>query len=953
MSIILNDLDNLIKNFYIFGIEPKDIELSEIENNTNKKDLLEIKLLSKFPPVESENYPIVEPNIIISHCFPNGLFLKTSEKPINEYEFFHFNLKNFYRISTPDKILYFTCCLFYENIKDYIEIKNIHKKLKDKINNENIYIPKVICVNSFYQFPEQFKIILEKIIKYSKSNAINIPIEKIIENIVLGIPSPRKLVFYPEINNSILSESKIDFSLGELNKVRFYSYKMQMICLFKIEDILEIYKWLLLEEPILFFSEDKEKLTNIFETFLHLLFPFHYQGSHCSILPENDSGIIEQEDYFVFGINSKWEIDKDGNKINYFEKLNMNLFKPILICDIDNKKIFPFRQHQKLIVLNNKFDKNENYNIKLILPSENETDLFSPAEKLKLPQHYSDKLKNKLKDISKKYGAKTEYEEDANKSITESFLYFLVSIFKDYNEYLLNSENDIIRINDAFLKKNILHINLEKLFNINQFIKKSIEKNDDPLFFKIFFQTNLFRNFLFRKYQNLEKDKFDILLFDETIVKKKNKKELLWSKETNFIDSKIFSTKNVYICDNPTEFNNKEITKIKSKKDELINYFQKYDGNKISYYIFPKLLYDNKFFGTKMILENQFNEEQLLKFFTETENKVKELENNDYFKIYKGALVNRYIFDKNQFFIENEMRNNVGYLWLSIFCFTFYYCDEIDKTYRFQELFNNLKKMEIILLPQKKIIDHIFMTLINYGFDSMVVKFYDYLNSINLNNYDLYTTFCNRMRLKFHEKEKVKNNLILKQTYIGNTDISFNYYKDKTEEELEIKNKKLEKDKNKKKLFISKRTFHLTENKIKNENNDDKNDLSKTKEHTEEIEFGCVKCPFCNEELNFAKLLQSNRSKRRELSCNNCKKLFIPKCKVRIGSFTTDFKILHPYYLYNEIALKLIQKFGTKIDLDLLKDEYSEFYWGCILYFSYCGYSFDMLIKYKKESEKK
>ena len=68
------------------------------------------------------------------------------------------------------------------------------------------------------------------------------------------------------------------------------------------------------------------------------------------------------------------------------------------------------------------------------------------------------------------------------------------------------------------------------------------------------------------------------------------------------------------------------------------------------------------------------------------------------------------------------MRNNVGYLWLCIFCFTFYYCDEIDKKYRFQELFNNLKQMEIILLPQKKIIDYIFMTLINATAHLLVKK---------------------------------------------------------------------------------------------------------------------------------------------------------------------------------------------------------------------------------------
>ncbi len=117
----------------------------------------------------------------------------------------------------------------------------------------------------------------------------------------------------------------------------------------------------------------------------------------------------------------------------------------------------------------------------------------------------------------------------------------------------------------------------------------------------------------------------------------------------------------------------------------------------------------------------------------------------------------------------------------------------------------------------------------------------------------------------------------------------------------------------------------------------------------EEIQFGSYKCPFCYKEINFAKLLEINNSKRRELSCTNCQKLSIPKCKVKIGDFSTNCRILHPYYLYNDIALGLIKKFGTKIDLDVLKEEYSDFYWNCILYFSFCGYSFDMLIKYKKD----
>ena len=951
MSISIDNSDNLIKNFYIFGIEPKDINISEIQTNFSKKDILPIKLLSKFPPIESENYPIIESNMIISHCFPNGLFLKSSDKTNNGCEFFHFSLKNFYQISSNDKTLYFTCCIFYENLTEYIKIKNKQKNENNKINNTNLYLPKLICINSYYQYPNEFRIILEKLISYSKSKEIKIPIEKIIENIVLGIPAPKKLIFYPSLTKGIFSDSRIDFSLTDINKVRIYSYKMQLIYTFETEDILEIYKWILLEQPILFFSEDKELMTNIFETFLLLLFPFKYQGPHCSILPESNVGIIEQEEYFIFGINEKWENNINDNKINYFEKYNLNVFKTVLICDIDNKKIIHFRQHKNLILTHNDFHKNPNYNIQIISTPENNSNPISKGEKYKLPQKYSERLKNRLEKNSKSKKNK-EYSKEINQKISEDFFYFLVSILKDYNQYLFNTENDIIIINDLFLKENIKTINIDKLFMSNQFIKKGIEKNDDPYFFLSFFKTNLFKNFLYRKYQNLEKDKFDFLLFDETIVMKKNKNEIIKVK-TKFLDSKNLSTKNNYLCDKEAEFNNNELEIINEKKDKLINYYQQYDGKKFSYYIFPRLLNDNEFLDVKKEYNNQFNEDQLAEFFSHYENNPKEIDDKEFFKIYEGGLINRYNFDKNQFVVKNEMRNNVGYLWLSIFCFTFYYCDDIDKEYRFQELSNNLKKMENILISQRKIIYYVFMTLIKYGNDSMVIKFYDYLNNSNCNNYDLYNIFCNRMLLNGLEKEKIKENLILKQTFVGNTEIAFNYYKDKTQDELEIKNSlnKSEKDKRNNTNFISKRTFHLIGNNKKKANKENiNNNSNKEKEQIEEIEFGSVKCPFCNEELNFAKLLETNTSKRREIPCSNCKKLFVPKCMVRISTFMTSFKIFHPYYLFNEIAMNIIKKFGTKIDLDILKDEYSDFYWSCILYFSFCGYSFDMLIKYKKGS---
>jgi hypothetical protein len=235
--------------------------------------------------------------------------------------------------------------------------------------------------------------------------------------------------------------------------------------------------------------------------------------------------------------------------------------------------------------------------LKIISTPENNSNPISKGEKSKLPQKYADKLKNRLEKNSKSK-SKDEYSQEINQKISEDFFYFLVSILKDYNQYLFNSENDIIIINDLFLKEKLKNINIEKLFMVNQFIKKGLEKNDDPFFFMVLFQTDLFRNFLYRKYQNLEKDKFTFLLFDETVVLKKNKNDIIKVK-TKFLDSNIFSIKNFYVCDDEDEYTTEELMEINSKKDQLINYYQKYEENGLSYYIFPKLLNDNKFFFRK------------------------------------------------------------------------------------------------------------------------------------------------------------------------------------------------------------------------------------------------------------------------------------------------------------------------------------------------------------------
>ena len=76
---------------------------------------------------------------------------------------------------------------------------------------------------------------------------------------------------------------------------------------------------------------------------------------------------------------------------------------------------------------------------------------------------------------------------------------------------------------------------------------------------------------------------------------KKNKNKFSKIK-TEFIYSKLFSTTVSYEVNKTKDFEKSEYDQINSNQKELINYYQKYYGKSIFYYIFPKLLYDDKFF---------------------------------------------------------------------------------------------------------------------------------------------------------------------------------------------------------------------------------------------------------------------------------------------------------------------------------------------------------------------
>lgn len=942
--------ETFLEYFYIFG--PVDKILKREEFYINEKfripGYLRAELLSKFPPFEKPNSNVDE-KVIMNHCFPSGFNLLELQNPndIPKLESFHFSLDNLNSLGNDDKTIYFTCLLFYENLLSYYEVLIRINKLNEKkneINNkksnksriisskqklllEKYYAPKVICFSSFVPFPSEEKFLLTKILTYVNGmtkgiqNNIVIPVEKIIEKLVLGVPRPPKGKFYITYrnNNPIIPHNENDYNImqRELNQYNYYSYKMHLIFLFKTDQIMEIIKCLLLEIPILFFSKNKEKLTNIFETFLSLLSPFEYQYPHVSILPDVNAGIIEMAKSFAFGINHEWVAE---GKDSYFEKFNLNVYnKLIKIVDIDHKTVINYKPQnygQKIIGLQ---DLGKDINDDFTLLSK-EITYDSLNDMVELPVHYLGKFKKRLNEFLENNKMKgSDCNMTLNRLIGEDyFYYFFASIFKDYNKYLFNKKEETRYICKMIKESNNEdNIPIELLCKTKDFLN---EFKTDELFISKFFLTKIFKNFLIRKYLNNDNDKFTFLHFDETILSKRNRSIFKRRVKTEFLESKILQVTHCYGVDSAKNFSQEEYGFITSHEDELINYYQRFNGSLFNYYVFPKLIYDNKYFQ-KLYIPPKFFDKFLIQQIQDYQKSIEALGQPKYFKIYEGELVIRNLYNSKNDLASKEIKNDVLLLWLRIFCLTFYYCEPKEKIIRFVEMLENIKKAFYL---KDDILSLILITLKKCGDEAMTIKFFE---NFKFFKYNQFAYLANKLYSPY-----IREPPQIKQLSIANSKLCINYYKDKEEPKtFDLNIKKID-------YKLKHRTFW--------------GDGIEGK--SEKLKFENPICPACNKVNSLTKLLQNyeHMTKDMHLKCLHCKKTVKFKITVKLGYKTNgeeiNINIYNPYYLYNVVSTQLIKIYGNRIDLDDLRNIYKDFFWNCILNFKLAKLSCDMLLKYNK-----
>lgn len=205
-------------------------------------------------------------------------------------------------------------------------------------NKLTIFVPKLFCIISKYQYYKIFHEICEDIYNIFKSPKVQIPLEVQIYNIINFTPAPSdcklQLCLFPYQ----------EFNLQKLNSINFYSngkclivdrlsgYSQNQINtglifnIFSIETIIETFLELCLFTPIIFFSSNTELLFFIISIFNNLFYP---------LLDEESIILIPFEAYF------EKEVSKNIQHF-YGVEIDENIYSEISqkFPDLDNAPNF-------------------------------------------------------------------------------------------------------------------------------------------------------------------------------------------------------------------------------------------------------------------------------------------------------------------------------------------------------------------------------------------------------------------------------------------------------------------------------------------------------------------------------------------------------------------------------------------------------------------------------------
>ena len=755
---------------------------------------------------------------------------------------------------------------------------------------KNVFIPKCICVVSIYPYIKLYQRFLDIIYNYISENR-EIPLEKIITNLIIEVPVPPKGL-YSIVYNLII---KKDFILenNENNKIQLAEISMKRFNhMLPFKDKLEALKHILLGSKLLIFSRDLNKICECEIAFIHLLFPFKYPFQVTSLLHKDNYSILESISPFIIGINETYTSDFfDKNEITVD---GMN----ILIIDLDRKKtelitdeVFP------------------DFPTKIINNLEKE--IKSLEHKFKENFYNSNKnltvnnINNITLNNTKKEDPNYSPVKDFNTQYQNLFLFFFSELLKGYEDCL---NMDYFKQTDSDKVTSI-----DTLFKCEKFIKS--HSSDSEFYSKFVEDSQLFADFIYKRMipRNTQ-EIIDVLLINETIIKIKNKGKLLGKAHTDFLDSNEYKAKNKYVVPKPKELTNDEIKVLIQRKQELKSQGQiltsSSDNNKLmfKYLLFPELNFDIF-----------CNNENVNEYYPPPDY-------SDEMEALNMELISRSSIGQN---INNaiEMKNYLYLTWLEVWAFTFWYMDKDERPYRFNQMLDIIDK---VIHHEMNIFNLMFDVLNQQNEHEMILNLYQKLLQKKLNP----STFIYNIISNILDKDQIKELLEITKQRGADSSLKLNVDTINLNERTLLNNSD-------KSLISSKLKF---ENQFTCINRQKPINLYTLCQNFDNIKNDILWVPCSCGEYNLPKI-----NVKFGLELFPSRKTILKK-KVST-SMTNEIVIYSPYNLKQNINNAVTTHYGGKLNIHNFKTRFSALFWNFIWYCYLHQLDYTIILPYLKNLE--
>ena len=824
--------------------------------------------------------------------------------------------------------------------------------IKNKVGKlKFFYIPKIICIVSIHPYIKLYERILLNIYEYTQGNK-NIPIEKIITNLIIEVPIPPRGLYsiHYLLADEIFTLINFENNRLQIGEINFRKFNRSL----SFETITEGLKHILLCSKILIFSSDLNSICDTILGFLYLLFPFKYPFQVNSFLHKNNYSMLESPSPFIIGINEPYSESFFADNEITIETMN------IFVIDLDKKaseallcEDFPefpkkilFFLAKEIKTLDVKYKRAKFHDV----GGRNSVSSYNS---------YSSRATSNTADNSGHSSLK-----EFNQHYQYYFFYFFCELLKHYEKYLNM---------DYFNSSNTDKVtSIETLFNCKKFID-SHHSSDIPFYTKFIDESQLFADFIYKRMiPRNNQEIIDVLMVNETITQIKNRNKILGGHKTDFLDSKQYAIVGKYMVPKPREINKDEQKHLLSKINEYKNKGQiilkekKIIKKEEKEFDLTKIHLNKKSGEINIPKPNDKNFLDIMKANIEKNKtavpKIKEEKEevhfyyhlfpeldfslycnnenvNDYYPPpdYSEEIeaVNTIVISKSslgQNINKNiEMTNYIYLTWLEIWSFTFWYIEKNERQYRFNQMLDILDK---IIHHEMYIFNLMFDILSQQNEQILIFKLYQKLLQLKINP----STFIYNIISNILDKDQIKE-IIEESKTNSNKSLKF-----------EINNNVI--SSLKERTFLSKSDKLLISSKLKFDS-----------------VFPCVSC---GKKINLYNVCQNYEKVRNDVlwvPCS-CGEYNLPKINVKFGfelfpSLQTKNKkknlstcitneiVLHcPYNLKVNINNAVSNQYGNKLDLNSFKNNYKALFWDFIWYCHIHNLDHSIILPYLYNIEK-